>query len=174
MSNRAKYIATVNVQNACSLRWPTHLMSPPDTVFTMLTANLSKFHCTCPENIICGEFYFWRKVILMMIFGDGATILQPVDHNFSTGLSKLQYTYPKENNEINMFNTETKSPEILDFERHRSIFNEGLSTMVSKLNSTCPDKQGNPWTKTWSEGKVCMSNNLVSGKFFQLLPNFWQ
>ena len=43
-----------------------------------------------------------------MIFGDGATTLQPVDHNFSTGLLKLQYTYPKENNEINMFNTETK------------------------------------------------------------------
>ena len=67
-----------------------------------------------------------------MIFGDEATTLQPVDHNFSAGLSKLQYTYPKENNEINMFNTETKKSLNLYFEQHRSIFNEGLSKMVSE------------------------------------------
>ena len=37
-----------------------------------------------------------------------------------------------------------------------------------------PCEQGNAWTKTRSEEKVCMSNNLVSGKFFRLLPNFRQ
>ena len=37
-----------------------------------------------------------------------------------------------------------------------------------------PCEQGNTWTKTRSEEKDCMSNNLVSGKFFRLLPNFRQ
>ena len=147
-------------------------MSPPDTVFKMLTANLSKFHCTCQENIICGEFHFWRKVILMMIFGDGATILQPVDHNFSTGLSKLQYTYPKENNEINMFNTETKKSWNLYFERHRSIFNEGLSKMVSEQIYTCPDKN----FEEKNSKKSFLNVNFFGlwTIFFKILVNFFQ